>query len=77
MSPWSSKGTVQTSSPSSVHTVSDGGNDPNWIHNGAVEGGDVFGTAFPGAVYTVLTKTEHTITITGVDSVRALDGHVI
>ena len=47
---------------------------PLWIHNGTVEGGDVIATAFPGANYTVLTRTEHTTTITGVDNVRALDG---
>ena len=56
---------------------SDNGVAPLWIHNGTVEIGDPLGTAFPGAVYSVLTKTEHTATITGVDSVRALDGHVI
>ena len=47
-----------------------------WIHNGTVESGEVLSTAFPGAVYTVLTRTEHTVTITGVDNVRALDGCV-
>ena len=57
---------------------SDNVNDPHWIHNDTtVEGGDVLGTAFPGAVYTVEALTEHTVTITGVDTVRALDGHVI
>ena len=50
---------------------------PLWIHNRTVEGGIVLGTAFPGAVYTVQALTEHTTTITGVDSARALDGHVI
>ena len=49
---------------------------PLWIHNGTVESGVVLVTAFPGANYTVLTRTEHTTTITGVDSVRALDGYV-
>ena len=54
------------------------GNDPLWIHNGTtVEGGDVLGTAFPGAVYTVQTLTEHTATIAGEDSVRVLDGYLI
>ena len=38
--------------------------------------GEGLGTAFPGAMYTVQTLTEHTATITGVDNVRALDGHV-
>ena len=57
---------------------SDNGNDPLWIHNDTtVEGGDVLGTAFPGAMYTVQALTEHTATITGVDNVQALDGHVI
>ena len=55
---------------------SDIGPAPLWIHNGTVESGEVLSTAFPGAVYTVLTRTEHTITITGVDNVRALDGCV-
>ena len=32
---------------------SDGANDPNWIYNGTVEGVDVLGTVFPGALYTV------------------------
>ena len=51
---------------------------PNWIHNNTtVEGGDVLGTAFPGAMYTVQALTEHTATITGVDTVRALDGYLI
>ena len=50
---------------------------PLWLHNGTVESGEVLGTAFPGASYTVLTRTEHTTTITGVDNVRALDGYLI
>ena len=50
---------------------------PLWIHNGTVESGEVLGTAFHGAMYTVLTGTEHTTTITGVDNVRALDGYLI
>ena len=33
--------------------------------------------SFPGAMYTVQARTEHTTTITGVDSVRALDGYLI
>ena len=56
---------------------SDNGNDPLWIHNDTtVESGEVLGTAFPGAMYTVQTRTEHTATITGLDNVRALDGYV-
>ena len=50
---------------------------PGWIHNGTVESGQLLGTAFPGAVYTVQNRTEHTTTITGIDNVRALDGLVI
>ena len=50
---------------------------PLWIHNGTVESGQLLVTAFPGAVYTVLTRTEHTATITRVDTVRALDGYLI
>ena len=56
---------------------SDRDSDPLWIHNGTVESGQAIGTAFPGAVYTVLNLTLHTITITGTDNVRALDGHLI
>ena len=56
---------------------SETGTAPLWIHNGTVESGETLGTAFPGAVYTVQALTEHTITITGVDTVRALDGYVI
>ena len=48
---------------------------PLWIHNGTHENGDVFITAFPdGAVYTVQSTTEHTVAISGVGSVRVLDG---
>ena len=50
---------------------------PLWMHNRTVETGETIGTAFPGAVYTVVTRTEHTATITGIDNVRALDGHLI
>ena len=56
---------------------SDIGSPPLWIHNGTVESGEALATAFPGAVYTVRALTEHTVTITGVDTVQALDGHVI
>ena len=50
---------------------------PQWIHNGTLESGEVLATAFPGAVYTVHTTTEHTTTITSIDRVRALDGYLI
>ena len=56
---------------------SDDRNNPLWTHNGTVESGQVLSTAFPGAVYTVQTLTEHTATITGVDNVQALDGYLI
>ena len=57
---------------------SDNGNDPLWIHNDTtVEHGDTLARAFPGAMYTVQALTEHTTTITGVDTVRALDGYLI
>ena len=49
---------------------------PLWIHNGTVERGEPLHTAFPDAVYTVQALTEHIATITGVDSVQALDGCV-
>ena len=48
---------------------------PLWIHNGTVESGEVLSTAFPGAVYTFLTRTEHTTSISGVDNVRTFDGY--
>ena len=50
---------------------------PLWIHNGTVESGSTLDDAFRGAVYTVQTRTEHTTTITGIDNVGALDGHLI
>ena len=50
---------------------------PLWIHNGTAERGSAIGDAFPGANYTVLTRTEHTINITEVDRVQDLDGYVI
>ena len=56
---------------------SDTGSAPQWIHNGTLESGQLLATAFPGAVYTVQARTEHTATITGINHVRALDGHVI
>ena len=57
---------------------SDNGNDPQWMHNDTtVEFGEVLGTAFPGAMYTLQALTEHIATITGVDTVRALVGYVI
>ena len=81
LSPSSSKeGTVQTTSSSSVDTVTlvrPHCLSPVWIHNGTVESGEVLINAFPGAGYTVVARTEHTATITGIDNVRALDGHVI
>ena len=54
---------------------SETGMAPLWKHNGTVESGEVLGSAFPGAVYTVLTRTEHTTSISGVDNVQALDGY--
>ena len=47
------------------------------MHNGTVETGDTLARALPGAIYTVQALTEHTATITGLDTVRVLDGHVI
>ena len=51
--------------------------DPNWIHNGTVESGDILATAFPGAMYTVQRNSEHRVTISGVGNVQALDGYII
>ena len=56
---------------------SDRDSAPLWIHNGTAESGSTLGDAFPGAVYTVHNRTEHTTTITGIDNVRALDGYLI
>ena len=49
---------------------------PLWIHNGTLESGQVLGAAFPGAVYTVLTRTKHTATISG-EGIERLDGFII
>ena len=51
--------------------------DPNWVHNGTLESGQLLDTAFPGALYTVQSNTEHRVTISGVDNVQALDGYII
>ena len=51
--------------------------DPVWIHNGTFESGQLLGTAFPGALYTVQSNTEHRVTISGVSNVQALDGYTI
>ena len=44
--------------------------DPNWLHNGTAEGGQLL--AFPGAMYTVQSNTEHRV-----GSVQALDEYII
>ena len=51
--------------------------DPNWIHNGTSESGQLLDSAFPGAMYTVQSTTEHRVTISGVGNVQALDGFFI
>ena len=56
---------------------SDNGAAPLWIHNGTLGRGDLLHNAFSGAAYTVLTRTEHTVTISGEGTVRALDGYII
>ena len=50
---------------------------PLWIHNGTAESGQLLSTAFPGAMYTVQSITEHRVTISGVGNVQALDRHII
>ena len=51
--------------------------DPSWIHNGTVEGGELLTTAFPGlTMYSFQNRTEHRVTVTGMDDVTALDGYV-
>ena len=48
--------------------------DPNWIHNGTVEGGDVLATAFPGlTMYSFQNRTEHRVTVTEVDDQLWMD----
>ena len=51
--------------------------DPNWIHNGTVEDGQVLSTAFPGAMYSVQSNTEHRVTISALGNVQALNGYII
>ena len=51
--------------------------DPNWMHNGTAESSQLIDTAFPGAMYTVRSNTEHRVTISGVGNVQALDGYII
>ena len=50
--------------------------DPNWIHNGTAEGGQLLADAFPGSVYSVQTSTEHRVIVSGMDSVQALNGYI-
>ena len=51
--------------------------NPYWIHNQTVESGELLNTAFPGAMYSVQSTTEHRVTISGVGNVTALDGYII
>ena len=51
--------------------------DPTWIHNWTAESSQLLSTAFPGALYSVQSKTEHRVTITGVGNVQVLDGYII
>ena len=51
--------------------------DPNWLHNGTFESGQLLDTAFPGAMYSVQSNTEHRVTISGVGNVQTLDGYII
>ena len=51
--------------------------NPNWIHNGTAEGGQLLSSAFPGVWYSVQSITEHRVTISGVGNVQALDGYII
>ena len=56
---------------------SENGAAPLWIHNGTVESGTVLVDAFPGAAYIVLSRTEHTATISGNNTLLALNGYSI
>ncbi len=51
--------------------------DPNWIHNRTDGSAQLIDTAFPGAMYSVQSNTEHRVTISGVGNVTALDGYII
>ena len=51
--------------------------DPNWLHNGTVESPQLLSSAFPSAMYSVQSNTEHRVTISGVGNVTALDGYII
>ena len=50
--------------------------DPNWIHNGTVEGGEHRTDAFHEPVLPFQNSTEHRVTVTGVDYLRVLNGYV-
>ena len=50
--------------------------DPVWIHNGTAEDGQLLPAAFPGSVYSVQTSTEHRVTVSGMDSVQALNRYI-
>ena len=51
--------------------------DPNWIHNGTAEDGQLLSTAFPGGMYSLQSNAEHRVTISGLGNVQALDGYTI
>ena len=51
--------------------------DPISVHNGTLESGQLLSTAFPGAMYSVQSDTEHRVTISGLGNVQALDGYII
>ena len=51
--------------------------DPNGIHFWTPKGGQLLSTAFPGAMYSIWSNTEHRVTISGVDKVQTLDGGFI
>ena len=60
-----------------ICTHSDSLSDPSWMHNGTLESSQLLNTAFPGAMYSVQSNTEHRVTIIGVGNVTALDGYII
>ena len=47
--------------------------DPNWIHFWTPKGGLPLSSAFPGAMYSVQSITEHRVTISGVGNEQTLD----
>ena len=51
--------------------------DPNWIHNGTAEDGQLLATAFPGlTMYSFQNSTEHRVTVIRVGNLPAVNGYI-